>query len=151
MCFKWTYVCKWEEGSSYGQTDILRRGKRIDHSVIRRMCISCVFVVYVLTFRLQLLRSFGTMWKSSDFQQNWRVTFWFASVQMWLLAFQDVITDTVKAQNTKSPHWYPYIFLWYYLGEFVFLVIISLILITFSPDLCIDTVRRKFMLVTLGA
>ena len=32
-----------------------------------------------------------------------------------------------------------------------YLVIMSLILITFSLDLCIDTVRRNLMLVTLGA
>ena len=32
-----------------------------------------------------------------------------------------------------------------------YLVIMSLIPITFSLDLCIDTVRRNLMLVTLGA
>ena len=60
-----------------------------------------------------------------------------------------------QCKNTNSPHWYPYILLWYLLGEFVkdhsnfYLAIMSLILITFSLDLRIDTVRRNLMLVTL--
>ena len=61
-----------------------------------------------------------------------------------------------QCQYTNSPHWYPYILLSHLLGEFVkdhsnfYLVIMSLILITFSLDLRIDTVRRDLMLVTVG-
>ena len=64
--------------------------------------------------------------------------------------------DKSQCQNTKSRHWYPYILSWYLLGKFVkdhsnfYLVIMSLILITFSLDLCIDTVRRNWCWSLLG-